>query len=262
MPTGNPPKVLTFHKLLPRFSFGSTNYSPSRFARLLADLKDRGYRFRSPEVISPSSDAKDLFVTFDDGYRHLAGVLPDLMERFGIKPLVFIPTAFIGRSNSWDYSSMVQKVSHLDRTEIRDLADAGVRFGSHGHTHSPLDLRSEGEVADELVLSRKVLEEITGQEIRYLSYPFGRYNRTVVEATRKAGYLSAFTMAFPSIDDSDFTRGRFCVYGFDSLGAVRRKLEGGRGYGVERFKATFANRLSVGSILLNRMRGYRPPGKG
>lgn len=254
-----PIKVLAFHKLLPQFSFGSTNYSPDRFRRLLADLQDRGFRFRSPEDILQSANADNLLLTFDDGYRHLASLLPGLMENFDIKPLVFVPTAFIGRSNSWDYSSFIQKVPHLDRAEIREMADAGVRFGSHGHTHSPLDLQSEGEVANELVGSRDILEEITGREVRYLSYPFGRSNRFVAEAARKAGYLAAFTMAFPTPGDTDFARGRFCIYGFDSLGAVRRKLKGDRLVRLERLKGTIANRLSIGTILLNRIRGYRPP---
>ncbi|MBU0982842.1 MAG: polysaccharide deacetylase family protein, partial [candidate division Zixibacteria bacterium] len=237
------PTVLAFHKVSSRLSYGVTNYSPCRLRQLLTVLKTDG-------------SLGNTVLTFDDGYAHLADVLPDLMDDFGLQPLVFVPTAWIGRTNRWDYSHAFRSEPHLDRDTIAGLSNRGVVFGSHGHTHRSLEECTPEELKRELTVSRDILEDITGRPVTLLSYPFGRLNRAILQAVEQCGYTRAYGMHFPDPADAALATGRVAVYGFDTPAIVRAKLRGNGGvYRCCRGAASLANRLSGGTILLNRLRG-------
>ena len=247
-------KILTFHKTINQFSFGSTNYSPVRIASLLEFLRSENYRFGSiSEALKLRDKSFFLAISFDDGYQHLLDNLPPLMEKFNFKPTIFIPTFYIGKDNDWDYSYHFQNVPHLNRDGIKILASEGVEFGTHGHSHCDLRSLSIEKLKEELITSKKILEDITGERVLYVSYPFGRYNQLVETEIEKAGYQSAFTMKFPERSDSQYSRGRYAVYGFDSILAVYRKITRKSFYRYEKFKAGITNHLSGGTILFNRL---------
>jgi len=221
---------------------------------MLGFLQDAGYGFESVQDVIHGKRAAALALTFDDGYRHLAEVLPPLIELFNIRPLILIPTAFIGKSNSWDYCHVFEDTPHLNRSEIRRLASLGVEFGSHGHRHIALTQCTEATRHNELSQSRCILEEITGSPVTVISYPFGRFNDRVVSAALEAGYRVGLTMRMPGRDDTPMALGRLPVYSFDSRISVLRKVRGGPLLGIENLKVRATNLLSVGTLILNRLR--------
>ena len=248
------PKILTFHKLLPKFSWGITNYAPGRLKQLLTVMSDRGYRFIPLEELLSRQPDDGVAITIDDGYHHLREVLPPLMDRFGIRPTVLVPTACVGRSNSWDYSHSLQNVPHLDSSGIKELSSLGIRFGSHGHSHTDLTRLDDTELMDEMERSRGILEDITGTEVTAVSYPFGRCNDRVAGAASAAGYQHGFTMAFPRPGDQPLAIGRHAVYGVDTCRSVLRKLTPGSGRRMEQMKCRMINACAIGTITLNRLR--------
>ena len=249
------PAVLVFHKLQPRFSYSSTNYSPNRLKKLVNYLTGRGYRLASIEDALASGDRPQVAVSFDDGYGHLAENLPELLSEFGLQPVVFMPTAFIGQSNRWDYSYIFQRLRHLDVSQIKRLSEQGVEFGAHGHSHHPLTRLSSKELTEELATSKSILEGIIGREVTKISYPFGQVNARVKEAAASAGFRAGFTMEFPTESDDPLALGRYAVYGYDTCFTVEQKTSGGAMYRVERMKARFTNRLSRGTGLYRRLFG-------
>lgn len=247
------PGILAFHKVINQFSFGSTNYSPQRLEHLLTALQLKGFIFQSLEMILSKNNPMGVAVTFDDGYHHLIDILPLLMEKYHLKPTVFLPTKYMGKANSWDYSYLFRPTPHLDVKSVATLAALGVEFGSHGHSHVNL-CRCDGEtLRHELEHSKTVLEDVLGTRIDCISYPFGRYNQKVLKAAFEAGYTSGFSMRFPESDDMALAIGRFGIYGYDSVASVMRKLTGGPLYGVEKWKARITNRLSGGTAIYNRL---------
>lgn len=239
--------VLAFHKVMPRFSYGVTNYNPRRLEKLLTTLLDQGFSlFGSPNESHPA-----VLLTFDDAYAHLAETLPPLMTRFQFRPLVFVPTAWIGQPNRWDYSHVLQSTPHLSRKQITQLAASGARFGTHGHTHRDLITLSVDDLAHELTISRSILEETTGERVTAISYPFGRCNSRVESAAALAGYVGGYTMRLPRDSDSPLRLGRIPVYAFDTPGCVIRRIRGDR---LEVVKAALTHACSYGTILLNRVR--------
>jgi peptidoglycan/xylan/chitin deacetylase (PgdA/CDA1 family) len=249
------PIALAFHKLLATFSYGVTNYAPARFERLLESLISGGWKFVSPVQSEwGTENHRALLLTFDDGYGHLAEILPPLMERYNLTPLVFMPSDLIGRSNAWDYTHRLCPTDHLDAVAIRNLADKGVCFGSHGQTHRDLTGMTDSDLKAELCDSRNELQDLTGQSVDHISYPFGRSNRRVRQIARETGYRFGYTMAFPQDSDEPLALGRIPVYGFDTFWSIHQKIRHGWAYPVERFKARVVNWLSGGTILLNRFR--------
>lgn len=234
-------RYLLFHKSISRFSFSSTNFAPRRLYRLLKWLQ--------------AEDLQDsIGLTFDDGYEHYVDVLPALIEQFSVRPIVFVPTNLIGKAASWDYSYPVCRLSHLERRSIRKLASLGVEFGSHGHTHTDLTALSQRRLETELKQSRDILSDLSGRRIDSISYPFGRVNQRVAETASEFGYERGFTSRFPTVHDDCMTIGRLPIYGFDSHLGIAAKLQGTRLYGIESCKASIVNRLSGGTVLLNRLR--------
>ncbi|HOP06806.1 MAG TPA: polysaccharide deacetylase family protein [candidate division Zixibacteria bacterium] len=252
------PMILTFHRVSHNFTWSATNYRPERIISLLTQLESAGFVFipLSDEISSKPAGERHLAITFDDGMAELADELPPLIDRFGLKPTVFMPTAFIGRTNRWDYSYRLAPSRHLNRDEISRLADAGVEFGSHGHTHRCFRNLPVDVVADELRQSRTILEEILGKTVDSISYPFGRIDDTLLKLVAEAGYTHGYTMRYPAFDDRPLALGRMAVYSFDNPASVQRKLGSGFGHRIERVIAAFTNRLSGGTVLLQRFRSF------
>ena len=249
------PAVLVFHKLLSRFSYGVTNYSIARFERLLEAVVKTGRRFVPLETeAARPQEGRGVAISFDDGYAHLSDHLPGLIERLPFRPVIFMPAGLIGRTNDWDYSYRLCPTPHLDRRSIRSLVDRGVEFGSHGLSHCDLTRCTGPSLKKQLTDSRKLLQDITGQAVNSISYPFGRSDRRVAQAAAEAGYRQGYTMSFPGDTDQPLERGRIPVYAFDTRWSLQRKLGGGLAGQVERLKTATVNRLAGGTVLLNRLR--------
>lgn len=246
--------TLAFHKMQASFSYGVNNYSLRRFEKLLKYLTENGYTFVSIHEIGGELKDKSVLITFDDGYAHLHTYLPQFMKKFDIKPLIFIPTKQIGKSNNWDYSHVFQNCPHMDSDMIKELSASGVDFGSHSHTHCDLTALTINQLKKELSRSKEILENLIDQEINSISYPFGRFNKNIISQVRDTGFRYGFSMKFPDESDYSLTIGRYPIYGFDTIFTITQKIEHGMLYQCERIKSLCVSNLSGGTVLLNKLR--------
>lgn len=77
--------------------------------------------------------------------------------------------------------------------EIRALGQApGMSVASHGQYHTSLPALSPGDLISELEASRHYLEQLCGQPVQAIAFPYGDYNQQVVDACKKAGYRHCF----------------------------------------------------------------------
>jgi peptidoglycan/xylan/chitin deacetylase (PgdA/CDA1 family) len=105
---------------------------------------------------------------------------------------------------------------------------------------------------EDLRRSRRAIEEVVGQPVRTLSYPFGRYNSGVEDAAREAGFEAAFSL-YPKRKNAQvdpFALRRDAVYVIDPVAVVPRKLERNVFYGWEEMKCRAINAVSVLTPLL------------
>lgn len=82
----------------------------------------------------------------------------------------------------------------LDWVQARDLEHKGVRFGAHGLTHHILSALDEAEARDEILLSRKKINEELEKASDIFCYPVGRkedFSEREIKLVAEAGYKAA-----------------------------------------------------------------------
>lgn len=70
--------------------------------------------------------------------------------------------------------------------ELREMADSGLcQFGSHTHNHVHVDRIGAKRLERELSVSKRLLEEWTGQPCTTFSFPYGHSSARAVEVVRR-----------------------------------------------------------------------------
>jgi hypothetical protein len=122
--------------------------------------------------------------------------LADMLSAKGMKGTFYVP---IQPHNSRPL---------LSTTDLRNLLGQGHEIGCHTVSHRLLTtVTSASELHHEVFDCKGMLQEKTGVDIRMFCYPGGRYNRTVMEHVKEAGYQGARTtrllcpqVTFPSFE--------------------------------------------------------------
>jgi peptidoglycan/xylan/chitin deacetylase (PgdA/CDA1 family) len=122
----------------------------------------------------------------------------------------------------------------LGWAEIQEMAESGVvSIGSHTVNHPNLSLVQPDVLRFELLESKRKLEEMTGQPVTTLAYPYGdpgSFNELVMQEARAAGYVCAFTTVQGSVGGPDVERfrlKRIMLFDYQESGAVAMKLSAG-----------------------------------
>ena len=171
-----------------------------RFARQMGFLARAGFHVISLEqALAGLRCEKDLppravLLTFDDAYAgFLEHALPVLVEnRF--PAVVYAISAWVGQRMRWaDPLPGRAEPNLMSAGDLRAVMDAGVSVGSHGASHRKLGELAPAEQAQELGGSRAALEDLLGQPVQHLCYPFGSFNADTVRLAAEAGYRSGMT---------------------------------------------------------------------
>jgi peptidoglycan/xylan/chitin deacetylase (PgdA/CDA1 family) len=90
---------------------------------------------------------------------------------------------------------------------VKALDQAGMEIGSHTVTHPRLADLPEDKLRDELVQSRRMLEEHLHKPVDLLAYPYNSVRRNVRAAAEAAGYKIAVSgVAHGGSDTLDLLR--------------------------------------------------------
>jgi peptidoglycan/xylan/chitin deacetylase (PgdA/CDA1 family) len=81
----------------------------------------------------------------------------------------------------------------VSRAQLAALDPGVVTLGSHSHTHPQLSALDEFAIRDEIVHSRRLLEEWTGRPVVDFAYPSGDHDGRVVRLLEETGWRSAWT---------------------------------------------------------------------
>lgn len=180
----------------------------------------------------PRGGGRYTAITFDDGLENtLENALPELKNR-AIPATLFIVSDLLGRTRDWEHyggdDTRQERVMSLE--ELRQVAADTelITIGSHTMTHPMLTKIEKKELDQELLGSRKKLEQLLHCDVTLFSFPYGAFDENAIEACREAGYERVFT-ALPVLavaTPGEFVTGRVGVAPTDWPIEFRLKLTG------------------------------------
>jgi peptidoglycan/xylan/chitin deacetylase (PgdA/CDA1 family) len=201
--------VLLFHEALkkPQNPWEITDNTLEKYIEKFLSLK---YKPVDPEnfenMLSQGFKGRNFLVTFDDGTESEYRSIENLYKKYKIKSVLFI------------VDELVDLAPNLTTEQIKKLQkDYGTHIGLHGKYHEryteQIKSRDLGGITEE---TRQKFNSKLGCNIKWLAYPYGDYNKTVIEDLKnKTAIDLAFTIESGLIDkDTDkFTLNRYMYMG-------------------------------------------------
>ncbi|MFZ4602490.1 MAG: polysaccharide deacetylase family protein [Caulobacterales bacterium] len=169
---------------------------------------------------------KSVLITFDDAYVDFADLAWPALRRNGFSAALFAPALYVGKSPAWRGAPKGQRL--LDYTTLRGLSDDGCEIGSHAMSHRHLTSLGPEDMLEEAFESKKILEDMIGQEVNVVAYPFGDSDTAVRSAFRIAGFRGGFCAwgCASTLDDDPMNIARIEVRGDMSLDAFAAHVTG------------------------------------
>ncbi|MFP1780193.1 polysaccharide deacetylase family protein [Lonsdalea quercina] len=232
--------VLTYHYLLTdventHFLHTSTTTSDDAFNRQMAYLKEAGYTTLSLYQLEDylhnriNLPGRAVVLTFDDGLKSVCRYAYPRLKQYGFHATAFIITSRIKRHpQPWDPDSL----QFMSIDELQQIADV---FDLQSHTHFLLRLgpahrpvllsRTLRNIELDFEHTRRALSPFNAQ-VWYLSYPFGGYSPTAVQAAKAAGFHMALTTQQGKVlpGDNPFTLKRLFLLRTDSIETMAARL--------------------------------------
>ena len=159
----------------------------------------------------PPADRPGVLLTFDDGLANNWEQAVPVLEAFDAPAVFFVATAPVASSGDPDARlpsareaardlprDVAPEVCHdlfdsMDETQLRRAgAHPLLTLGAHSRRHPRLPDLSRDALVDEVAGSKAWLEERLDTEVELFAYPYGAYDRSVLEAVRAAGFRAAF----------------------------------------------------------------------
>ena len=171
--------------------------TPAAFRKDMAQIRQAGYQALSLATVLDGVAGrvelpdKAVAITFDDGIACAYENAFPILQEFGYPASVFVVSSRVGGYNDFGESFGLPRRRMLTSNEVRELAESGVDIGSHTVNHLWLGKTDKAVVFQELVESKKMLEDMVGREVPHFAYPFGSWSAQARDAVIEAGYKGA-----------------------------------------------------------------------
>lgn len=162
----NSGRILTFHQVDEKSNWILDEYALTfqSFQRLVEYLPKDGFSFTSLLDLENKSNRKStgIALTFDDGFATLSEFVGPFLFEKNIPFAVFVTIEYLN------------KPLYLSTQQLKDLSKNDLcTVGAHSISHPLLRKLSETDSRNEIVESKKVLEDMLEKEVRYFAYPYG-----------------------------------------------------------------------------------------
>ncbi|MBV8587093.1 MAG: polysaccharide deacetylase family protein [Verrucomicrobia bacterium] len=224
---GNP--FLMMHKVgdLPKDANRPQLYvSAPSLRRLLVKFRRHGFQAVLPSALTTGNLSKCFAVSFDDGYETTLTIAAPMMTEMGISAINYLVPDRFGQTNIWDRGRDSTPGRLMDRGQVKEWLALGHEIGAHTLTHPDLRSLSLSEAREEIVGSKKKLEDWFGREVRHFAFPYGYYDNSIVELVLDAGLTTAATTVpgLVQAGDDPFRLKRYNVDGKSIVQWVRDDL--------------------------------------
>jgi peptidoglycan/xylan/chitin deacetylase (PgdA/CDA1 family) len=237
--------VLTYHDIAETRGADAYAVAPGDFRRHLQYLRNQNYvpislqRLIDARAGKASLPDKPVLLTFDDGLESYAKVALPLLREYGYPSVLAVVTSWVdgrvvskpyhGRLLGWDdlrkltSEPLVEIISHSDnlhrgiRSNLQgNIAPAGItRLYSEKADRYETEIEYRSRVRADLARSRARMVAELGRAPVAISWPFGKFNQTLIEEAAPLGMLYHLTLEDrPSTLDKlpQINRGTFYKY--------------------------------------------------
>jgi peptidoglycan/xylan/chitin deacetylase (PgdA/CDA1 family) len=173
---GNRPslRVLMYHKV-DAAATGKLTVTTQQLQQQLTWLLKKKYTFISfsqlREIEKQKRKDRYVIITFDDAYENNLRYAVPVLQATNTKATIFVPTAFIGKTNEWDDSK--EKV--MTAMQLQQLPTGIIELGLHTHTHANFK-RLDGEaIKKEMQQSVETMQSNHIPFVPVLAYAYGAF---------------------------------------------------------------------------------------
>lgn len=222
--------ILMYHSISDRG--GATAIQPAVFSEQMRALAESEVPVVTLDDLAAAHDGRgklpprSVIITFDDGFRDFIQTAWPVMRGHGFRPMVYLPTAFVGRDEGWHGIAMPPRAL-MSWAEISLLSREGVDFGSHTVSHPNLDALPEDALIAELDRSKRTIEDRLGKPIRHFAPPYGLAGAAVRARIAQRYRTSVGTVLAQARSSSDLhDLPRVEMFYFRDIGRWRAHLAG------------------------------------
>jgi peptidoglycan/xylan/chitin deacetylase (PgdA/CDA1 family) len=161
----------------------SLSVTPTNFDSQMNWLKQNDYESMKLEDLADpqktvlsqivAANKKPIIITFDDGYDDAYTQAMPTLQKYGFTGTFFIIRNFVGRAE------------YATKSQISEMAAAGMEIGSHTLDHKDLAAIPIAEAQKQIFNSK--------MNATVFCYPSGERNDAVVALVKSAGYVAAVT---------------------------------------------------------------------
>jgi peptidoglycan/xylan/chitin deacetylase (PgdA/CDA1 family) len=200
-------------------------------------------------LLDPGFPDGALWLSFDDGRESDAVLATPLLREAGFPAAFFVNPGLVGDRSR----------GNMGWAQLRALADAGFEVGSHGLDHTLFGDLPSAELEQQIVDSKRRLEDELGRAVRALALPGGSGGERARRLAEAAGYEIVLGSQPGRVQAKD--RGgivpRFAMREWHSPGRLRALLQAGPliwlSYSL-RYQATHRGRHLLGERAYGRLR--------
>jgi len=210
-------RILFYHSI--DDSGSSMSASLEIFERQMAFLKAEGYRalsmsdYLNNQCHDDAASRKSVLITFDDGFKSIYLHAFPILKRYGFTATIFLATDYIADSAHWISRDLdliedvilkssakkkdLEKIKQasgfplLSWSEITEMSDYGIEFGSHTASHLWLGRTTREKAREDILRSKAVIGKILNRPVDWFSYPYSDYTPETKEIVRELGFRAA-----------------------------------------------------------------------
>lgn len=176
--------------------------STRRFAEHLVALSRYYHVAPTSEVVECLASGRRIQSTtvaihFDDCYRDVYSHAAPLLHAAGMPATAFVSSRFVNSSLAFPHDQKCpHRFENLRDEDLHGWMELGFDIGSHTASHADLGKIDLGQARVEVFESRKHLQQLTGADVRFFSFPYGNLHNmreSVRQLVREAGYGALFS---------------------------------------------------------------------
>lgn len=231
--------VIMYHRVIRDKSEGGVHgiyVTESQFEKHLKYLKQKGFETITFKDLLNNKykdrfnrEKKQIILTFDDGYTDNYNYAFPLLKKYGFKCVIYLLSHL--NYNKWDVEvkeNPEHKFDLMDMSMIKEMEEYGIEFGGHTKTHPKLATLPIEIAQEEILTSKKVLEEKLGHALISFAYPYGNLNKDVKKIVKNSGYNFAVATDSGNISFSEdlFQIRRIGIFSTNNFFTFKRKVSG------------------------------------